>query len=34
MEWIGQLVIILIGSILTYVVATRKSKNDLEKVKI
>ena len=34
MEWIGQLVITLIGSILTYIAATRKSKDDLEKAKI
>lgn len=34
MEWIGQLAITLISSILTYLAATKKSKDDLEKVKI
>lgn len=34
MEWIGQLAITLLGSILSYLAATKKSKNDIEKAKI
>lgn len=34
MEWIGQVAITLVGSILTYLAATKKSKNELEKEKI
>lgn len=34
MEWIGQVAITLVGSILSYLAATKKSKNELEKEKI
>ena len=34
MEWIGQVAITLLGSILTYLAATKKSKNELTKEKI
>lgn len=34
MEWIGQLAITVLGSILTYLAATKKAKVELEKSKI